>query len=363
MEIGDETGVFRILDAAANRAAEALRVVEDYTRFRLDDAHLTQLGKNLRHDLAAALEPLAIPARLSARDTSHDIGTNITTPAEMRRESIENVIVAAFSRLSQSLRSLEEYSKTIDNAISAEIEPIRYRSYTLQRAIGATADGLARLELVRLMVLIDGRDSADGLASLVRDLMSAGVCAFQLRDKRLDDADLLARARTIEPIIHQAGGLLFINDRPDLAALSKAAGVHLGQTDMSVKDARSIVGPRRLIGVSTHTIDQAKQAVLDGASYLGVGPTFPSTTKQFEDFPGLDFVREASRQVALPAFVIGGVTPENIPDVIASGGQRVAIAEAIAESDSPAAAAKKCLDSLAGVSQARTSRSQPETGN
>ena len=85
--------------------------------------------------------------------------------------------------------------------------------------------------------------------------------------------------------------LFIMNDRPDLAALCHADGVHLGQEDLSVKDARAIVGPDALIGVSTHTIEQARQAVLDGANYIGVGPTFPSGTKQFEKFPGLDFLR------------------------------------------------------------------------
>jgi len=333
MAIGDETGVIRILDAAANRAAEALRVIEDYVRFQLDDAHLTQLGKDLRHDLTAALAPLTIDIRLAARDTSHDVGTEITTAAEMQRESVENVVAAAFSRLSQSLRSLEEYSKTVEGAIAAEIEPIRYRSYTLQRAVGTTTDSIERLAAINLMVLIDGRGSTDAAVSLVDELLSTGVRAFQLRDKSLEDAELLQLAEAIRSPVQENGGLLIINDRPDIAVLARADGVHLGQTDMSVKDARSIVGPRRLIGVSTHNIEQAKQAVLDGASYMGVGPTFPSTTKSFDTFPGIEFVRAVSQQIKLPAFVIGGVTPMNLADVVAAGGRRVAVAGAIANAD------------------------------
>src|SRR5260221_12319934 len=92
----------------------------------------------------------------------------------------------------------------------------------------------------------------------------------------------------------RAAGVLFIvNDRPDVARLCEADGVHLGQDDLPVREARRIVGPDALVGVSTHNVDQVYQAIRDGASYIGVGPVFPSQTKSFEDFPGLDFVRQA----------------------------------------------------------------------
>ena len=104
-----------------------------------------------------------------------------------------------------------------------------------------------------------------------------------------------------------------MNDRPDLAVLARADGVHVGQEELSVKDARSIVGPDMLVGVSTHSIEQARQAVLDGASYLGVGPTFPSGTKRFEQFPGVELCgRWRPRFVCPPspsAALIGGMWP------------------------------------------------------
>ena len=116
---------------------------------------------------------------------------------------------------------------------------------------------------------------------------------------------------------------MIVNDRPDLARLGRADGVHLGQEDLSVKDARAIVGPEALIGVSTHRIEQARQAVLDGANYIGVGPTFPSGTKQFESSPALDFLRAVAAEIRLPAFAIGGITPGNLAEVLAAGIGRV----------------------------------------
>src|SRR5207249_2564632 len=105
------------------------------------------------------------------------------------------------------------------------------------------------------------------------------------------------------------------NDRPDLARLAGADGVHLGQEDVTVRDARGIVGPHGLIGVSTHDRDQLDAAILEGASYLGIGPVFPSATKDFDDLAGLDLIRQAAEATTLPWFAIGGITEENVEEV------------------------------------------------
>src|SRR5690606_15435055 len=130
----------------------------------------------------------------------------------------------------------------------------------------------------------------------VEAIVAAGAHVVQLRDKQWSDRELIDRARRLRQITR--GRALFImNDRPDLAVLADADGVHVGQEELSVKDARTIVGPRRLVGVSTHTLAQARQAVLDGASYIGCGPTFPSGTKSFEQLAGLDFLRAVAAEI------------------------------------------------------------------
>jgi thiamine-phosphate pyrophosphorylase len=131
-----------------------------------------------------------------------------------------------------------------------------------------------------------------------------------------------------------------MNDRPDLAVLADADGVHVGQDELGVRDARRIVGPARLVGVSTHNLEQVEQAVLDGADYIGVGPVFPSGTKSFADFPGLDFVRKATAATRLPAFAIGGITENNVAAVRAAGAERIAVSGALCGAEDPAAAAR-----------------------
>lgn len=142
--------------------------------------------------------------------------------------------------------------------------------------------------------------------------------------------------------------LFIVNDRPDIARLVGADGVHLGQDDLPVADARRIVGPDTLIGVSTHSVAQVRKAVLDGADYLGVGPTFPSRTKAFDAFPGLAFVREAAAETSLPAFALGGIGPDNVQDVVAAGLRRVAVSSTIAAADDPEAVARVLRAALDG---------------
>jgi thiamine-phosphate pyrophosphorylase len=170
---------------------------------------------------------------------------------------------------------------------------------------------------------------------------------IQLREKGLADSRLLALAREVRRITRSCGVLFLVNDRPDIALLSEADGVHLGQDDLAIREARRIVGPAALIGVSTHDVEQVRRAVLEGASYIGVGPTFPSRTKEFAAHAGLEFVRQAAAETTLPAFALGGITPANVAQVVAAGARRIAVSHAVCAAEDPrqaAAALRAALD-------------------
>jgi thiamine-phosphate pyrophosphorylase len=370
------TSVLRIIDASLNRASEGIRVVEDYARFVLDDPFLTNEAKSLRHDLAAAAAAIPSADRHTARDTTHDVGTTLTAPAEQLRSSAWDVCLANLKRTEQSLRSLEEYGKLTDPAFAKSMESLRYRLYTLEKALDVGRASRDRLEKVRLCVLIDGRESEAEFERLVRGLVDAGVGMLQLRDKRLDDRQLLGRARllvsltrtqppappgvkravdddNVEPPAEPGAAgpahratLAIINDRADIAVAANADGVHVGQEDLHVKEVRAIVGTRMLIGVSTHKIEQARAAVLDGANCLGAGPTFPSETKEFESFAGLKYLRSVAAETKLPTFAIGGIGARNLPDVLSTGITRVAVGSAVTAAAEPASAARELLSML-----------------
>jgi thiamine-phosphate pyrophosphorylase len=345
----DSAAIYRVLDANRNRCLEGLRVVEDGLRFVWEDQHLVNVCKQLRHDLVDALEAFPQRGLHASRDTLGDVGASVTTAGEYRRENVRAVVAANWSRAQQALRSLEEYAKVLAPQVSARLESLRYRAYTVERAVTMLDAGLDRLAAARLYVLVDGCSAANDFRALVEQLMEAGVDVVQLRDKLLADRALLERARLLREVTRQHNALFIMNDRVDLAAMSQADGVHLGQEEVSVQDARSVLGGRALIGVSTHNITQARQAVLEGASYLGCGPTFPSATKSFPQFPGLDFLREVRREIRLPAFAIGGISPANVEQVCAAGFRRVAVSHSVVHAADPRQAAQQLKSALLSV--------------
>jgi thiamine-phosphate pyrophosphorylase len=342
--------IVRLLDASLNRASEGARVVEDYARFVLDDAHLARLAKELRHGIAAGGGVLPLADRLACRDTPGDVGTAISTASEGQRADAWAVCAASLGRLQEAIRSLEEYVKTIDPALGTRFERLRYDAYTLAAGLGGTQRGRERLGTARLYVLIDSADSPEAFGQRVETLCKAGFDVLQLRDKSLDDRTLMERARLLASICRRHGVTSIVNDRADIAVAAGADGVHVGQEELTVADARSVVGPGRLVGVSTHSIEQARAAVLAGADYLGVGPTFPSTTKSFDDFPGLDFVREAAAEISLPAFAIGGITAANVGEVVAAGLSRVAVSGALTGVADPSATVEALRAAIGGRS-------------
>ncbi len=336
-----ESSLIRALDASANRAREALRVVEDHARFVLDDAHLTEQLKRLRHDLATATAGVDPSARLACRETQADVGTQVTLPSEAARPTTASVVAANWSRFSEAIRSLEEFAKRIDPTMAAACETLRYRGYTLERALGLVAQSLNQLADARLYVLMDGQADEATFVDGVTRLVAAGVDIIQLRDKQLNDRTLVQRARALVAATRGTATRAIINDRPDIAWLAGADGVHVGQDELSVKDARSLLGPEAWIGVSTHSVDQAERAELDGATYVGVGPVFPSATKAFDRFVGLELVGQVAQRIRLPAFCIGGIHAQNLPEVLAAGGRRIAVSSAVWQAAQPDQAARQ----------------------
>lgn len=368
--VSDLTDTLRTLDAAANRAREGLRVVEDFVRFSLDDAHLSRLLKELRHELTERLADLDRLGLVAARDTLGDVGTRIKTPREQARVLPTDVVSANCRRVEEALRTLEEFSKLLlghaasgssgeestnspqprprlaDPNLPMRLEQLRYRLYTIEKGVLTTLASRERLTGCDLYLLVTESLCHHGSGPAIRQALAAGVRLVQLREKELADRRLLEAARRIRAWTREADAIFIMNDRPDLAVLADADGVHVGQEELSVREARRIVGPHRLVGVSTHTIEQARQAVLDGADYLGVGPCFATNTKSFEQLAGLDFVRQVAAEITLPWFAIGGISSANLAAVRAAGASRVAVSSAVCSSPTPGRAAAELLSQL-----------------
>jgi thiamine-phosphate pyrophosphorylase len=340
-DAGDEMNSSRILDAGSNRAREALRVIEDYCRFSMNDKFLTEQAKQLRHDLCEILANFPFGVLLEARDTEGDVGTAVTTAREQTRSTLLEVVRANLKRLQEALRSLEEYGKLRGARWGRRLEKLRYRSYTLERAVLLGHTSRERLADACLYVLVSGSRCLASLEWTIQEAIAGGSQIIQLREKNLSDQELLERACKVRRWTAKSGVLFIMNDRPDVARLAGADGVHLGQEDLPIMDARRVVGPDALVGVSTHNLEQLRQAVLDGANYVAAGPVFPSTTKNFVHYAGLDFVKTASQETSLPTFAIGGVNVDNIDSLVKAGARRAAVSQAICGAEDPRAAAQQ----------------------
>jgi thiamine-phosphate pyrophosphorylase len=339
-----DISVLRLLDANANRAREALRVMEDAARFLLDDQPTCLALKEIRHELTAL-----VPAdAMLCRDTPGDVGTGNTTAAEAIRQDIPAIITAAGKRLGEALRAIEEFLKTLSPDDARRAEALRYRAYAIEQTLSRALRPAGRFAEVRLYVLIT--ESACHLPWLetAHQAILGGADCLQLREKDLAGAELLNRACQLVQLCHRHGVLCIINDRPDIALLSKADGVHLGQDDLPAVEARKLLGGDKIIGVSTHCMEHARAAVRDGADYLGVGPFFKSATKPRDFVAGPGYAREVCAAVRLPLVAIAGITEENLGQALACGIRAIAVTAAVTAAADPQSAARRLKDQLAG---------------
>lgn len=311
--------------------------MEEAARFLLDDASLSAALKSLRHDFSQTIA--AVPGLEANRDTPGDVGTAITTGSEQQRESVAHVVIAAGKRLSESLRAIEEYGKTLGDAIgaagfSARIERLRYAGYDIEMKLNAAMGGGRRRQW-RLCVLLSCELCKPcDWRRVLRESLDAGADCIQVREKNLDSGWLLEHARQVVTMCRGRASVI-INDRPDIALLAGADGVHLGQTDLPCPEVRKIAGTQLLVGVSTSNLTQAKRALNEGADYCGVGPMFTTTTKQKDHIVGPDYLREYLAWNRLPHLAIGGINAANMHELIAAGAQGIAVSSAVCAAAEP----------------------------
>jgi len=338
--------ILRVIDANGNRACEGLRVVEDFSRFVWNDSSLSNRCKQLRHELAECLQHEGFLGMVAMRESMGDVGRTIETGAEYDRTDAADIVKANLTRVQQATRSLEEFAKIFDIGTAKRFEQIRYCVYELESSFSIAQIGHDRLASSALYVLADATESdrvfRKRVASITRPDVDgrSPVDIVQLRDKNVSTQVLIDRCRTFRDVA-AADTLLIVNDRPDVASVVQADGVHLGQDDMAVHEARTLVGPEMLVGVSTHSAEQVESAAHSGANYIGVGPTFASTTKTFSEFKGLGLLRSAAAITSLPAFAIGGIDEHNVDQVANAGFRRVAVSAAIWRSSDPGTAARQ----------------------
>ena len=317
----------RLLDANLNRVTEGLRVAEDLARFLEDAPSLQQGLKDLRHRVAACL-PRADYVR--HRDVEGDIGFDSPGGLEYRRPGVESLAMSNLKRAQEGLRVLEEAMKLVDPAVARTLKAARYEAYRLEQAFldlrPSLGEGL-------YLVLTDPPQGYERLTALA---VASGIAAVQLRYKGASPREHLALACRIRTLTRGSSTRFIVNDSLEIALLSEADGLHLGQDDLPADCARELLGTRALIGLSTHNQDQVAAADMEPVDYIGFGPVFPTVSKD-NSLPARDLaaLEAAVSQSAHPVVAIGGIGEDNLGPVRHTGVHNAAVLSAVSREANP----------------------------
>ena len=337
-----ERAVYRIIDANFNRAREAIRVIEEFCRFALNSGPLTERAKQIRHELSTVIGKIDDGRLISSRDTIGDVGVGKTVDKQLVRGELRDCFTAGCKRLTEALRVLAETAQMQDRSAADSIEKLRYAAYTLEKDIVLFGDAFEKFKRVRLYIIITSNLPSD-VISLTCKCAAGGADCLQLRAKAIEDDKLFAIAVEFVRLCKDAGVLSIINDRIDVAVAAGADGVHLGQNDLPIECARKLQLEPLITGKSTHSLKQLRAACEERPTYAALGPVFATETKPTAEAVGLDYVKQATEILAdtgICNVAIGGITLDNVEDVLRAGAEAIAVCAAVTKASDPTAACR-----------------------
>jgi thiamine-phosphate pyrophosphorylase len=337
--------IYRILDANLDRAREAVRTIEEWCRFGLEDLELCDRCKQMRQELAQWHRE----EFRRARNTPDDPATGLSHANEVNRPDVQSVLRANMGRLQEALRVLEEYGKVIDRNFGEAMKQMRYQVYTLESQLLAYENakqeinniGELRRQKLRSAKLYLVTMPVDNIVSVVESALQGGVQIVQYRQKEGEDGTRLAIAQQLCDICHQYEALFLVNDRVDIAIAVGADGIHVGQTDLPISAVRQILNTNGgdaseyIIGQSTTNPQELDIALNNQVDYVGVGPVLATPTKPNKAASGYEYVKYAAANIDIPWFAIGGIDEHNLGEAIAAGAERVAVVRALMKAEHP----------------------------
>ena len=217
---------------------------------------------------------------------------------------------------------------------------------SLSDPIGIGALRRERLRTARLYFVLDARPRGEDPERRVDAALRGGADIVQIREKTLGRREIERSAATVRRLCDTYSALFIINDDPELARSVDADGVHVGQDDMAVEDARALLGPDAIIGLSTHSEEQIRASADLPVDHISVGPIWETPTKQGRPAVGLDLIRFAAREAPHPFFAIGGIDPSNVAEVVAAGAERLCVVRALRDAEDPEAVAAELRQAL-----------------
>jgi len=340
--------VLRIIDENVNRLSEGLRVLEEVARMILNDAGLTGRLKTLRHELIRADLSFNL-GLLAARDSAADVGAELQVAGEQEEKDLSLLAIANSRRIQEALRVLEEFSKLPDLKVNLDSDRFRRARFEIYRIEQELISKLTRRDKAQkikgLYVILDtdALNSRDHL-EVARQLIRAGVRIIQLRDKTTDKSKLIALAANLQELCRQNGVLFIMNDYLDIALAVKADGLHIGQNDFPLKEARRLLPITSILGCSVTTVEQAQYAQEAGADYLGVGSMYPTSSKENARVIGPGRLLQIKQAIDLPVVAIGGIGKQNVREVLQAGADSICVISAVLNAPDIFRAAREMIE-------------------
>ncbi len=335
--------IAQLIDANLDRAREGLRVMEDWCRFGLKRKDFSIQIKHWRQQLGKHHHSMY----RKARRTSTDPGIGISHPLQQIRSAPEEVFIANSSRVQEALRVIEEFTRITDPKLSELATKIRYETYEIEIRIIKAKEGLEIRNILKDCSICFITSTNQNLKEIVLQALKAGIKIVQYREKLQSDYEKVNQARDLAALCKKYNSLFIVNDRIDIALAVDADGIHLGQKDMPTNIARKIIGSEKIIGRSTHSIEEIKRAEEEGCDYIGIGPIFQSKTKKDLSPVGTSYLREGLNITKLPAFAIGGINNSNLDQLKSITNIKIAVSDAITNCNDPFSKTKELLKLLA----------------
>ncbi len=334
--------IAQLIDANLDRAREGLRVMEDWCRFGLKRSDFSIQIKDWRQQLGVHHHNIYRKARL----TSNDPAMGVSHPLQTARSTPEAVFIANSSRVQEALRVIEEFTRTTDPNLCEIASKIRYKTYEIEIKVLNTTEGTNRRQTLKECSVYLITTNIRDLEEVVLQALKAGVKIVQYREKFLQDNEKITQAKCLASLCKEYNSLFIVNDRIDIALAVDADGIHLGQEDIPTKIAREILGTQKIIGRSTHSLEDIKNAEDEGCDYIGIGPIFPSETKKQIKPIGIDYLSKGLSETLLPSFAIGGINSSNINKLNHINSLRIAVSDAIINSNDPFSRTEELLKFL-----------------
>jgi thiamine-phosphate pyrophosphorylase len=334
--------IAQLIDANLDRAREGLRIMEDWCRFGLKRSDFSIQIKDWRQQLGLHHHKIYRKARL----TSNDPAMGVSHPLQKVRPSPESVFIANSSRVQEALRVIEEFTRITDPKLCEIATKIRYETYEIEIKVLNASEAINKRKTLKdcsiYLITTNRRD----LEEIVLQALKAGVKIVQYREKFLNDNEKISQAKSLASLCKKYNSLFIVNDRIDIALAVDADGIHLGQKDIPTEIARELLGTEKIIGRSTHSLKEIKNAEDEGCDYIGIGPIFSSQTKKQLNPIGIDYLRKGLSETFLPAFAIGGINHSNINKLNKLNNLRIAVSDAIINSNDPFSRTEELLKFL-----------------